>query len=125
MINIYKLYAIITLLWLYFYENVAARFGKDDIIPRWESIVPSGSLPSGTGFLDGLAEYAKDTIFGVLVLVVIGMFLYIGTKLIIARGQPEEFGNAMKSLVFVVVGIFVVSVAWLWVQLISSLEINY
>jgi hypothetical protein len=101
-----------------------AAFWKEDLIPRGESVVPAGSLPAWTGFLDGLAEYIKNTIFGVLVLVVIWMFLFIGFRLIIARWQPEKFAEAMKSLVYVIVGLFMVSIAWLAVRLISWLEIN-
>ena len=99
-------------------------FGKNDIIPQGESIVSTSSLPGGTWFLDGIADYIKDTIFGILVIIVIGMFLYIGFKLIIARWQAEEFSKAMKSLVYVVVWLFVISIAWTAVRLISSITLN-
>jgi len=111
------------LLSLGLYSHVDASF-REEIIPRGNSFVPAGSLDSGTGFLDGLAEYIKESIFWLLVLVVVGMFLYIGAKMIIARGQPEAFGEAIKSLVYVIVGLFIVSIAWLAVRLISSLNIN-
>ena len=106
-----------------FYNSADASL-REEIIPRGNSFVPAGSLDSGTGFLDGLAEYIKETIFWILVVIVIGMFIYIGAKLIIARWQPEVFSEAVKSLVYVIVGLFVVSIAWLAVRLISWLNIN-
>lgn len=117
----YSLLAIFLYLWIY---DTVMGFWKDDIIPRGESIVPAGALPSGTWFLDGIAEYVKDSIFGILVLIVVGMFIYIWFKMIISRGKPEAFGEAMKSLTYVIVGMFVVSIAWLAVRLISGININ-
>lgn len=105
-------------------QSFAANFSKDDLIPQWNSFIPANTLPAGTSAIDLVAEYVKDTIFGLLVLIIIGMFLFIGVRLIIARWQPEEFGKAMKSLVYVIVGIFMVSIAWLAVRLISGLEIT-
>ncbi len=122
-----KIQYLILCAWVYawaYLHSFAAGFSKDDIIPEWNSFIPANTLPSGTSAIDLVAEYVKDTIFGVLVLVIIGMFIFIGVRLILARWNAEEFGKAMKSLVYVVVGIFAVSVAWLAVRLISWLEIN-
>lgn len=124
MITLWRNIVVLILIQLWIYNSVWAKIGKEDIIPRWNSITPAGALPSWTGFLDGLAEYIKESIFGIMVLIIIWMFLFIGFRLIIARGQPEEFGKAMKSLVYVIVWIFVVSIAWLAVRLISWLNIN-
>jgi hypothetical protein len=51
------------------------------------------------------------------------MFIFIWGKLIIARWNPEEFKKALVSFVYAIVGIFVVSIAWAVVRLITGIEI--
>jgi len=125
MINIIKhLFLVFGVYTLLYTSVLAAGFSKDDLIPEWKSFIPTNTLPAGTSAIDLVADYVKDTIFGLLVLIVIGMFIFIGVRLIIARWNAEEFARTMKSLAYVIVGLFIVSVAWLAVRLISWLEIN-
>lgn len=102
---------------------------RDDL---QNAIIPSTAndvLSSGTAgetwesFLDAVLAFARDSLFTLLVLIAIGMFLFIGGRLVVARGNPEEFKKAMKSLVYAVVGIIVVALAWALVRLISGIDL--
>ena len=67
--------------------------------------------------------YIKDSVFSLLALIVIGTFLYIGYKIIMARWKPEEFKKAMLSLVYVVIWLVIVSLAWVIVKFIVGLNV--
>lgn len=95
---------------------------KEDIIPTTSGQIIS-STAEGTSLLDYMLAYARDTIFALLALIAIGMFLYIGGRLVVARGNPEEFSKALKSFVYAGVGIFVVVFAWAAVRFIAGINL--
>ena len=99
----------------------AANFTQSDILPssNWWPINSTVQV----GNIDWLLSFSKDTIFGVLWILVVGVFIFIWTRLVIARWNPEEFKKALLQLVYAVVGLFVVSVAYLAVTLVSWLSI--
>jgi len=74
--------------------------------------------------LEKLFTFAKDSIFALLWLVIVGVFIFIWARLVIARWNPEEFKKSLLQFVYAVVWLFVVSIAYLAVQLVSSLSIN-
>lgn len=107
----------------------ADSLSKDDlktaIIPDSANDILSWDAAGATWewFLDMLLGFIRDSIFTLLVLIAIGMFLFIGGRLVMARWNPEEFKKAMKSLVYAVIGILFVSLAWAVVRLISGIDI--
>jgi hypothetical protein len=66
----------------------------------------------------------KNSISDLLMVISLGVFLYIGIRLGIARGNPEEFKKALMHFVYAVVGIFFVFVAWALVKLVAGLNIG-
>jgi uncharacterized membrane protein YczE len=73
--------------------------------------------------LDAVFKFAKDSISGLLMLIAIGVFLYIGIKLATARGNPEEFKKAWMQFIYAVIGIFIVSAAWAIVKLVAGINL--
>lgn len=110
----------------YTLETFAALDGdaiKDAIIPQPSTVTVSGESLDGQWFLDYVLDFARDSIFALMALIAIGMFLFIWWRLIIARWNPEEFKKAMLSFVYAAIGIFVVAAAWAIVRLVAGIDI--
>lgn len=110
------------LVWYFFFLEQIFAVNKEDIIPYNSEQVLS-STAEGTSLLDYMLSYVRDTIFALLALAAIGIFLYIGWKLIAARGKPEELTKAIKSFIFAWVGIFIVVFAWAAVRFIAGINL--
>ena len=97
---------------------------KDGIIPDPSTVSYAGnSNLEWLGFLDYVLSFLRDSAFALMALIAIGMFLFIGGKLLMARGNPEEFKKAMMGFVYAAVGIFVVAAAWAIVKLVAGIDI--
>ena len=92
---------------------------QTDIIPDDDPIVANVNWEEG---ITGILTYIKDTIFVLLMIISVWAFLYVGFKLIIAKWNPEEFKKALMSFVYAIVGIALVSLAYVLVQFISGLQ---
>jgi len=102
-------------------HSFAAGFTQSDIIPNTGTdALASGE--TGTNLLDAVLLYVKDSIFALMAVIAVGVFLYIGWKLVIARGNPEEFKKALTTFLYAVIGIFVVAFAWAAVRLVAGLN---
>lgn len=95
---------------------------KDDMIPNSGRAVLT-SQNEAEGLLDYVLDYGRDVIFALMAVIAIGMFLFIGARLVMAQGNPEEFSKALKSLIYAAVGIFLVAFAWALVKLIAGIQI--
>lgn len=73
--------------------------------------------------LDNILKFIKDSISGLLLVVVLWVFIFIWTRLFVARWNPEEFKKAMMHFVYAVVWIFVISIAWAVVKMVSGISI--
>ena len=73
--------------------------------------------------LEQIFGFITDSIFGLLMVAAVGMFFFIWVRLAFARWNPEEFKTAMNSLVYAIVWLAVVSVAWAAVKLVAGLNI--
>ena len=58
-----------------------------------------------------------------MAVIAIGMFLFIGGRLVVARWNPEEMSKAIKSFIYAAVWIFLVAFAWALVKIIAGLQI--
>ena len=117
----YKIY----LLLLGYFVTVQSLFAdlETDILPSWTTDGVLSGIGTDENILDAVLWYVRDSIFGLLALIAIGVFLYIGFKLISARGNPEEFKKGLNTLIYAVIGIFIVSFAWAAVKLVAGLNI--
>lgn len=95
---------------------------------KW-AIIPGNSnqvltsSETGEWLIDVLLNFIRDGIFALMAVLAIGMFLFIGAKLIMARGNPEEFKKALMSFVYAAIWIFVVTAAWAIVRLIAGINL--
>lgn len=97
-----------------------------DILPTWsesQNIWVLSWVSDTTNVLDAVLAYVRDSIFGLMWMIAIGVFLYIWFKLVVARWNPEEFKKALNTLIYAVIGIFVVSFAFAAVRLVAGLNI--
>ena len=74
-------------------------------------------------WVEELFKYTKNTIFDLLALIVIWVFLYIWYKIVISRWNPEEFKKAFMMLIYTVLWMLFVALAWVIVVFISGLKI--
>jgi hypothetical protein len=74
-------------------------------------------------WIESIFNYTKNTIFDLLALIVIWVFLYIWYKIIISKGNPEEFKKAFMMLIYAVLWMLFVALAWVIVVFISGLKI--
>jgi len=96
---------------------------KNDIIPAWESITGQIDTNAEWGFdlINSIFIYVKDSIFGLLALITIGLFLYIGWKLVKADWNPEEMKKAFKNLVHIIIWLFIVAASFAIVKIVAGL----
>jgi len=96
---------------------------KNAILPNPSSVTVNWNGLSWQGFMDYIFSFARDSIFALMAVVAIGMFLFIWGRLVVARWNPEEFKKAMMSFVYAAIGIFVVAFAWAIVKLVAWIDI--
>ena len=122
---IYKIYTIFVWFFLTTQLTLAREVSELEkwILPTTSTNrVIDGDTWAGD-ILDNVLAYVRDSIFGLLAMIAIWVFLYIGFKLIIARWNPEEFKKTLNTLIYAVIGIFIVSFAFAAVRLVAGLNI--
>lgn len=95
---------------------------KAGITPLWSTDVIT-STQTGEWLLDAVLEFIRDGMFNLLALIAIGMFLFIGGRLLMARWNPEEFKKAMKSFLYAAIWLFAVAAAWALVRFIAWIDV--
>lgn len=121
-------YSIITT--LAFYGNAFAAENKStgyksEILPANSDntiIKITGNPNDWTSVLWEIAKYITDTLFWILITIWTWVFLYLGAKLIMARGNPEEFRKNLMWLVYALLWIVVMTVAYAVVWFVSSIS---
>ena len=113
---------ILLILLAYFLSFTAtfSAFSQDDIIPTNATALNSGE--TGTWLFDSVLLWVKDSLFALMAVIAVGVFLFIWGKLVIARGNPEEFQKALKMFIYAVVWIFIVAFSWAAVRLVAGLN---
>ncbi len=97
---------------------------KNQMIPNWNTIMGESSEINWnwTSIIMIVLTEFKNIIFGLLATISIWVFIYLGYKLVIAQWKPDEFKKAMMWLVYAIVWLAIVPLAWAMVKLISSLQ---
>lgn len=70
-----------------------------------------------------LLWWIKNWLTNIIILIAVWVFLFIGSRLAIARWNPEEFKKAMMQMVYAIVWIFIVSIAWALVALVAGINL--
>lgn len=97
---------------------------KDSIIPEWQSIgwEIDTNVDWWLDLFNSIFIYIKDSIFGLLALITIGLFIYIGWKLVKADWNPEEMKKAFMNLVHIIIWLFIVAVSFALVKMVAGLN---
>ncbi|MDD5770063.1 MAG: hypothetical protein PHE25_03780 [Candidatus Gracilibacteria bacterium] len=103
----------------YFYICSVNADMKNDILPNGNTIGISGV---GVDPLNQVILYFKDFIFYILGFIAIGVFLYFGFKLILAKGNEEEFKKTVMGLIYAIVGLAIIPLAWGVVKIATTLN---
>lgn len=112
---------IFTFIWILLSVKIVFADLAQDMLPEWDAIISSDNS-DWFNLLDNIFKYIKDSIFWFLAVIAIWAFLYVWAKLVVARWNPEEFKKAILSFVYIVVWLFIISVAWAVVKLVSWLN---
>ncbi|MCP4523372.1 MAG: hypothetical protein GY828_04070 [Candidatus Gracilibacteria bacterium] len=78
----------------------------------------------GEDQVTSLLSWVRDTIDGLLPIAAVGVLIFVGIRLGLARGNAEEFKKAWQQFLYVIVGVFIIGFAWGAVKLVSGLNIS-
>jgi len=114
------------LVWIFI--NISSSFAVSDVIKNWilswvhwdNTVINDVDWKK---WIENLFDYTKNTIFELLALIVIWTFLYIWYKIIISRGNPEEFKKAWLMLVYVILWMLIIALSWVTIVFIAGLKI--
>jgi hypothetical protein len=89
-------------------EGVTNSLLKD--APKWETQV------------DEVSSWVISSLETLLPITAVGVFLFVGIKLAMARWNPEEFKKAWMQFMYAIIGIFIMSFAWVTVKIVLGLS---
>ena len=122
LINKIYIYIIFIYIWNYLYfKNIFAWDIENSIIPNNTTNTILNQY-EWKDFLFSILEYVKDSIFWLLALITITIFIFIWARLIMARWNPEEFKKALMHFIYAIVWLAVIAISWVAVKLVSSLN---
>ncbi len=100
------------------FTKVSWDFSEDELDPTNKTL----SEERGYLWLETIFGFIRDTIFSLILVTCLWVFLYTWTKLIIARWNQEEFKKALVWFIYTVVWITVTSLAWAIIKFASWME---
>lgn len=99
---------------------VSAILNKTNIDPNWKTILERDATAEQT--ITKYLEFVKNLLFGLLWIMVVAAFIYVGFLFVTARGKPDEFKKAWMHTIYIIIGIAIVSSAWWIVTLVAGLD---
>lgn len=84
----------------------------------------SASANTDVTFRGNFLVSAQNLLFSVVAIVTVGVFVYLGFKLVSARGNEEEFKKAWVAFTYAVVGLALIPAAYAIVRIISGFNIS-
>jgi hypothetical protein len=90
------------------------------------NVLDSTSSSSDTGWFSvvtGLAAWFKDNLNSLVQILSVWAFLFVWIRLAMARWNPEEFKKALLHMIYVILWIFIITVAWAAVVLVAWINI--
>jgi len=73
--------------------------------------------------LFSLLWYVRDSIFWLLMVIAISVFIWIWARLLMARWNPEDFKKWLMHFLYAIIWLFVIAASWSIVKMISSLDL--
>ncbi len=78
---------------------------------------------TGTGILSKIIQFARESIFNLLWVIVVWVLLYIWFRLVIWRWTPDIFKKAMMWFVYLIIWVVLIFVAWAMIKIILWVSI--
>ena len=96
---------------------------RDAMMVRSESAQSASNTDLASVNEKTFLKTAEAYLIGVVAMVAVVVFLWIGYNLLSAEGDPEQFKKAQKALAYAVVGLAVIPLAYLVVRLAVSVNL--
>jgi len=96
---------------------------RESIMPKVNTISEIWSEKKWLWVISQILNFIKESIFWLLSVISIWMFIYVGFNLVKAQWNPEEMSKAWKTLIHVIVWLFLVAVSWALVAMFSWIKI--
>jgi len=77
---------------------------------------------NGTNTLANVLKHIQTEFFVILMMLAIGLFLYLGIKLMIARGNEEEYKKALLWFVYAIAGLAIIPLSYALVYFVSRIS---
>lgn len=107
-------------LWMCFSSSAFATL-KENMLPAEEKKLWMDW--EGMDATNKLFEFVRDFLFNILWIVAVGVFIYFWFRLITAKWSPEDLKKTMLWLVYAIVWLAIIPLAWGIVKLIASLDL--
>ncbi|MDD2566258.1 MAG: hypothetical protein PHZ26_05805 [Candidatus Gracilibacteria bacterium] len=75
---------------------------------------------SGVDLKDNFIRTAMNYVMGIVFIVAVGVFIYIGFELATAEGKQEKFTKGLKGLVYAGVGLAIIPLAFILVKIATG-----
>lgn len=100
---------------------LAATVTQSDLLVSGGS--SSANASTGVNFKDNFLRTAEDFMLGLLVLVAVSVFIYIGYTLVTAQGDEKKFKDAWKSLAYAVIGLAIVPLSYVVIKIVTGFSL--
>lgn len=104
--------------WISYWNSI-----KESLLKTTESNIWNIKWDTTSGILSPLFVWFKTEIFSLIMVLAIAVFIFIGIKFSTAKWNPEEFKKAWLQLIYSIIWIFFIFMAWWLVRVVSSLNL--
>lgn len=84
----------------------------------------SANASTDVTFLGNFLTSAQNVLFAVMAIVTVAVFVFLGFKLVSARGNEEEFKKAWVSLSYAVVGLALIPASYAIIRIVTGFNIS-
>lgn len=95
---------------------------QNDLTDTVQELIPDVESDNEIDYVN-VAKEIQFWVFVFVGIIAVAYIIYIGAKLIWAPGNMEEMTSAMKSIVYIVIGLALIPFAYFIVQLIVNIRL--
>lgn len=110
------------------FAAIAFQASAVHAISRGDMLVGGGDASAngstGVTFRSGFLSSAQNFLFSMVAIVAVAVFVYLGFKLVSARGNEEEFKKAWVALTYAVVGLALIPASYAIVRILTGFNIS-